>query len=262
MERRPRVHGGSLSGGSVQAFALVWVAPGSSWRNTDGSLTGGGVVPLSVALAAFASTVTARTAYGAAVRWFSLALVGQAATLQLIDAGHLLRYQHYRPLETLASEQPEFLAVLAVQAILVVVALLRWDGRAWSRMAPLSRPRRAVALLLSVATAATVSPNPLSYVSELSFAASLQVRALATILLGALALPDSCVDWAERTTTRLFGPAPRPRGVRMAGIGSVGSQAQRPRSLRRHSPSSATSDIRTCPTRSFTFCTPATLLRA
>jgi 4-amino-4-deoxy-L-arabinose transferase-like glycosyltransferase len=164
------------------------------------------VVPLSVALAAFAGIVTARTSYGGAVRWFSLALVGQAATLQLIDAGHLLRYQHYRPLATLASEQPEFLAFLAVQAILVVLALLRWGGRAWSRMAPLSRPRLAVALLLSVATAATVSPSPLRYVSELSFAASLQVLALATVLLGALALPESCVDWAERTTTRLFGP--------------------------------------------------------
>ena len=33
--------------------------------------------------------------------WFALALVGQAVTLQMIGAGQLIRYQHYKPISHL-----------------------------------------------------------------------------------------------------------------------------------------------------------------
>lgn len=148
---------------------------------------------------------------GRAAGWLVLAGIGQALTLRLIDAGPLLHYQHYRPFGTIAGTHPWTLAFLVAQTLLVGVGV----GR--SRMlrdVRGTRLRFAVALALAMCTAATVSPSPTRFISELLFAAALQLLALATVGLGVWSLPEPSVGHAAGWFARVLGtddsPSPLP----------------------------------------------------
>jgi 4-amino-4-deoxy-L-arabinose transferase-like glycosyltransferase len=160
-------------------------------------------LPLAGGAAALTVAVSARTPYRTAAAWFGLALFGQAAALQLVDAGPNLHYQHYRPLGEMASRHPWLLAVLGLQALLVAAGLVRY-ARARART---GRPsvRVAAALLLSIATAATVSPSVARYLAELAFAASVQLVSIATLFLMVMALPDAALRELSARLDRLIG---------------------------------------------------------
>src|ERR1051325_2062228 len=65
-------------------------------RGAGGGLNGVFALALAAAIAILLAGWTARTWWAGAGRWLSLALAGQAAALQLIDAGIRIHYQHYR----------------------------------------------------------------------------------------------------------------------------------------------------------------------
>src|SRR5690606_37459459 len=77
---------------------ITWPLFSPLFRNEEGDLTGLVCLPLSIG----AGTIFFATARGGiwerSVFWFSIAMVGQAASLQLVNAGWQLRYQHYRPI--------------------------------------------------------------------------------------------------------------------------------------------------------------------
>ncbi len=194
---------GALLAGS--GFTL-WGIVGSPWRDAAGALTASVCLPFSVAAAAFVVAVLAHTQYSRAALWFAVAAIGQASVLQMIDAGHLLRYQHFPSLRSLAFEHPWLLTVVALQTVIVGIALVRWGCRAARGIASLSRSRLLIAVALSAVTAATVSPDPMRYVAELGFAAYLQVLGIATILLLGLSLPEGALWAVSRQLDRVFGP--------------------------------------------------------
>ena len=83
--------------GLAAAFAIVitaWMSP--HCRTPEGELSGRFAAALAAATAAALCGWTARSAWAGSGRWLALAIVGQAATLQLIDAGIRIHYQHYR----------------------------------------------------------------------------------------------------------------------------------------------------------------------
>ena len=59
-----------------------------------------------------------------AAGWLALLLAGQAATLQMVQAGPFVRYQHYPPLHRILAEtHPAALAVFLLEIIAVVWGL-------------------------------------------------------------------------------------------------------------------------------------------
>src|SRR3982074_1741694 len=79
------------------AVGLVAAAWGSSFcRNQEGDLNGHFVLVLALAGAGVLFGFTVGASWSRCGRWLALALAGQAAALQLIDAGTRIHFQHYR----------------------------------------------------------------------------------------------------------------------------------------------------------------------
>jgi 4-amino-4-deoxy-L-arabinose transferase-like glycosyltransferase len=180
---------------------LAWVFVSAHWRTSDGALVPAVVFPIACAAAACVLAITTGTAWQSAGRWLTVAIIGQAATLLMIDAGPRLHYQHFPPVKTIAATHPWLLAIVALQAGAVVVAIAR-NLAAAPRLPAL---RAAVAVVLATGTAATVSPSVSGYVAELAWAASLQVVAIVTLVLMALAVPAHALEGSKRFFDRLFG---------------------------------------------------------
>src|SRR6202140_2013823 len=88
-------------GAAVWIVTAAWGSP--FFRNDEGDLNRHFVLALAVAAAGVLFGFTAATGRRHFGRWLALALVGQAAALQLIDAGTRIHFQHYRlPPEALA----------------------------------------------------------------------------------------------------------------------------------------------------------------
>jgi hypothetical protein len=143
------------------------------------------------------------------VLWFVLLLTGQAVSLQMIDAGTRLHYQHYRPITWILAYQPWHLAFVLVQAVVVAFgfrgrwsAVRDWLGAhfRWWQLAGIA----AVFWL----TAATVSADVRRYVVELIFAAFLQTLSLGNVVLLAWSIPEPQLSAVrERLSQWLDQPA-------------------------------------------------------
>lgn len=182
---------------------VVWVFISSTWRTSDGALMPAVVFPIACAAAAAVVAITTGSAWQTAGRWLALAVVGQAASLLMIDAGPQLHYQHFPPVTTIAAAHPWLLGIVALQACIVAVAA----ARRLAKPSQLSPMRVVLAVVLATCTAATVSPSVLRYVTELAWAASLQILAIATIALVVLAVPAGALAGAQRFFSRLLGPS-------------------------------------------------------
>jgi len=150
---------------------------------------------VAVAATIFAGTVPP---WRRAALWVTVAALGHGAALSLTVAGPVSGYQHYLPFHRITNEHPWLLTLIAGQAIAVAAA---WAGR-WRRPGStgirITPWRIAAALILGTITAATVSPDVRRFVSELAFAISIQIVAIATILLAILETPGRP---AARTAT-------------------------------------------------------------
>src|ERR1700694_5477372 len=123
-------------GVAVWIVAAAWVSP--FCRTQEGDLSGHFVLASALAAASVLFGFTAGTGWSHFGRWLALALVGQAAALQLIDAGTRIHFQHYRlPPEALADPFLRW-AILAVgvQTLAVLAAICahassigRWMSR-------------------------------------------------------------------------------------------------------------------------------------
>ncbi|MBC7789969.1 MAG: glycosyltransferase family 39 protein [Anaerolineae bacterium] len=137
--------------------------------------------------------------------WLGLAIVGEIARLQLIDAGPLVSYQHYKKVGELFSEAPVATIIVALQGLLAIVGIARlwprirdWMGTAYPGW------RAVAALALFAVFAATLSKSPVVFAVELVMAAIIQVIALATIVLAAAALPAGAVATITERVRRLL----------------------------------------------------------
>lgn len=176
----------------------------------------GSIAPITVAAGAALLTIAwaARRNALAAGAWFAAGLLGQAVSLQLINAGPTVSYQHYRPLTVLIEQYPaQLLAILALLTALALSAprLLPVARKLVRRM---SRGALLVVTAGFILTAATLSRQPAAYLIELCGAAAIQLLALGTVAMAVVSLPEEVALRLRRRIDRLLeGPAGGPAGV-------------------------------------------------
>ncbi|MCA9973916.1 MAG: hypothetical protein KC425_27075, partial [Anaerolineales bacterium] len=124
--------------------AWVWAFRGAAFRDAEGLATGLITFPLAAGLALGLAGLALGRRWQTFGLWLALALVGQAATLQLIAAGPALRYQHYRPLEA----HPLPLLVLLLQTLLVLAHIRPHLRAAWRGLRRRFRPWQLALLAL------------------------------------------------------------------------------------------------------------------
>src|SRR3989304_6823212 len=169
---------------------FAWAYSDSRFRDAEGFLDGGFclVIAVGVALIILGCAVVGRLKRFAF--WFALAFGGQAVALQMIEAGPLIRYQHYKSFDRLLTETHPLLPIyLVVQTALVVVGFrTRWPNiRAWIGRTFKVWQLLGVGLVFFLSSA-TVSREIPVYVAELCFAAFVQIVNLGTIALMVWAL--------------------------------------------------------------------------
>ena len=196
--------------------AAFWTAP--FCRTPEGAFNGCFPLGLAAAAAVLLAGWTAFTVWAQAVRWLALALAGQAAALQLMDAGIRIHYQHYRlPAEAVADPVLRWmLASIALQTLVVAFGLFlrRQAIFAW-------RPssRQAVLILIGFAAcgcvAAAVSRDPRFYVAEVTMAAFIQLVNAGNIVLFACSLPNGTLKRLGQRFDSVLGDAAEPGPLKL-----------------------------------------------
>lgn len=190
---------------------LTWGLLDPRFGDAEGVPTGAICLPVSLAAASAVAGLAWRSQWRRPALWFALALSGQAVSLQLIDAGPRLHYQHYYALTWILGYQPWHLAFLLFQAVAVALGLRgQWDlVRGW-----LLRNLRWWQLIGIAAvfwlTAATVSPDVRRYIVELGFAAFLQTVNLGNVILLVGSLPGGALDRLHKWLHARLDPQPGP----------------------------------------------------
>jgi hypothetical protein len=128
--------------------------------------------------------------------WFALALAGQAVALQMIEAGHIVRYQHYRSVMSLLSGENIFLLVfIVVQSTCVLLGLRNSYKKIWEWI---MRAFRKWQLLIIGAvfffTSASLSRDIPRYAEELFFASFIQLVNLGNIILMVSSIPKDILQ--------------------------------------------------------------------
>jgi 4-amino-4-deoxy-L-arabinose transferase-like glycosyltransferase len=206
---------------SCGIFLLAWAFRDSRFRDAEGFVSGAFCLPITASIALFILGAAITTSLRRPAFWFALAMVGQAVSLQLINAGHALRYQHYQPFgRHLMEAHPLILLFIALQTVLVAAgfkahfATMRaWIGRNFKTWQIL-----AVGLIFFLCSA-TVSREVRVYLAELPFAAFLQTLNLANIVLLVLALPRDAFVWSKRMFDALLGGSEKEESEQRKGLG-------------------------------------------
>ncbi len=186
---------------------IIWALAVPGFRDSEGNLIGTICLPLSAGVGVVFLGVMLSSSLAQAAFWLALALIGQAADLQMIRAGKTMSYQHYRLLDTLTAETPPLvLLIVALQIAIVLAALIVQRKRIWTWL----REHFKLWQILGIAAvtslfAATVSHQLSVYLQELVLAAFLQLVSLGNILLAALSIPAGSLVRLRQKIDRLWG---------------------------------------------------------
>lgn len=185
---------------------LIWALSDSRFRDAEGFVRGVVCLPIAAAIALGLLGYSLGKAWRSAAAWMSLALFGQAVSLQMIEAGQAIHYQHYRPIGVLLASSPWLPALLAIQTAAVLIGLRgRWAAiKSW-----LSRNFKLWQLIGVAAvffvTSATVSREISLYLEELPLAAFIQTVNLLNLVLAVWAIPESVLTAWRSRVERLTG---------------------------------------------------------
>ncbi len=177
------------------------------FRDPEGHFGANVGIPLAIAIASCLVSIAWNGDYRRGSLWLGLLIVGQAATLQLIDAGRVIHYQHYFPFPQLFTTAPHWALVLTVGYALVV-GLGLWKRRDALRTAVRHGRRSRWWVILSVAfllTSATLSRSVAVYGGELVFATLLQAISLGAVYLLATDLPSTALNGFRSRFVGLVG---------------------------------------------------------
>jgi 4-amino-4-deoxy-L-arabinose transferase-like glycosyltransferase len=183
------------------AGCIIWSFAGIRFRDAEGVFKGSVCMPLAlgVALIILGSAVVGRLRRCAF--WFSLALAGQAVTLQIIDAGTAMKYQHARPFN-----HPVFVAFLGLQTVFVAVGYRNRASLVWSWIRLHFKAWQLLGIgLLFVLSSATVAADTSAYLRELPYAAFMQAVSLANIVLAVWTVPADTITGLKRRFEKFFG---------------------------------------------------------
>jgi len=193
--------------GGLAMFLVVWAYWGVQFRDAEGFLEGSFCLPLSIGITLMTLACAMNTSLNRFAFWFALALIGQATTLQMIQAGSMLRYQHYKPLNQLLFEtHPLLLVFLLVQTAFVLFALAghREKIYIWIKRT-LNLWQFSAVVLAFILSSAIVSHQLSIYISELFFAGAVQAVNLGNIVLMVRAFPEDRLAALKGKFTKLLG---------------------------------------------------------
>jgi hypothetical protein len=192
----------------VSSLSLfTWALLDYRFRDAEGNLRGIFCLPVALGLVLIVLGWAVVGNWRRFGFWLALAVLGQATSLQLIDAGPALHYQHYEPFGVLSTGiYPLLLLVIAAQAAFVSVGFKgRWSKIvAWVRLSFKTWQIAGVGLFFLVSGAA-VQRDPSLYIGDLLLAAVVQVLNLGTIVLMVWAMPDQAIAWCKQKIETLFG---------------------------------------------------------
>ena len=187
---------------------MFWAASDPRFRDAEGFFDTPFCLPLACSVACLPLGWAVDRRWRRFCLWITLALLSQAAGLQLIDAGPRIHYQHYlRWDELLGGAHRLILLFLGLQTACVVLGL--WGCRraisSWLRRT--FRPWGLIAIgAVFWLPAAAVSRDVNFYLGELAWAACLQTVNLGNIVLATWSFPSEVLgNWKARWD-RLFGP--------------------------------------------------------
>ncbi|MBP6820346.1 MAG: glycosyltransferase family 39 protein [Acidobacteria bacterium] len=186
--------------GLLAIACLIWSLTDSRFRDAEGFVRGGVCLPIATAVALGLLSYALGKAWRTAAVWLAVALVGQAAALQMIEAGQHIKYQHYRPLGVLLASSPWLLALLALQTVAVLIGFRgRWGQvKSWFSRNYKFWQLAGLALVFFITTA-TVSREVRLYVQELPLAAFIQTINLLNLILAVWSIPESTLTaWRSR----------------------------------------------------------------
>jgi hypothetical protein len=124
--------------------------------------------------------------------WFAAAILGQAASLQLVHAGPAVGYQHYLDVAAIARQQPvSLVALVALGLAVAVAAARRWGAiREWVARY-FSRGSAILLAGMAFLTSATLSRHASAYVAELIVASVVQLIILGAVTTAVVSLPEA-----------------------------------------------------------------------
>jgi len=185
----------AISGLVIACGLTAWALFDARFRDAGGTLSGSACLPISIGVAAGVLIFSFPTGWRRTGAWLALAISGNAAGLQMIDAGRQIGYQHLKAIPGVFNSSPETLAIFALQVILVSTGLIMNADRIRRIATSLFRPWQvALFCLIIFVTAATVSRTIGDYLIELPSAALIQFVNLINILLAVMALPESAIE--------------------------------------------------------------------
>ena len=200
-------HAGRFALWATGLALLLWVALTTQFRDGAGFPTAQVLPPLAGGAALLIIGWAIGRGGTISALWLGVALVGQATTLQLVNAGPTVSYQHYRSLDqVLAEVNPIILAFFVFQISAVLIALAFRGRRILTWLTSSFRPWQ---LLLFAGAfylfAAVVSQDIPLFITELIFAGAVQTVTLVTIVMVAWTLPEGASAAIKRRIDGIFG---------------------------------------------------------
>jgi hypothetical protein len=184
-------------GGLVGAFWLPW------FRDAEGFLDPSVCLLFSLTAASCLLAAAWRNRLRQAAAWFALLIICQGLSLQLIDAGNSVHYQHYRLIQGVSTTRDAVLLALMLLPILAVAIGFRtkiWMVATWMT-ANFGKTRILLVALILVALGIFPSREPHAFAIELLASGIITATQLACLLLGLMAIPSDLLSaWNKRIT--------------------------------------------------------------
>lgn len=201
---------------TLATVVLVWAFTDQRFRDLEGLPTGRICLPIAASFTFIALSWAAEGRWRKFACWLSLLLIGQAAALQLIEAGNLIRYQHYRPVgPTLATLQVLLWILFLTQTVLVARGIgRRWTAiRVWLNQHFKFWQFAGVGLIFVLSSTALSREVPV-YIAEVCFATFVQSVSLGNVVLLAWAFPQDRLTWVKQIVRFFEKDGESGKGVR------------------------------------------------
>jgi len=179
------------------------------FRDGEGILSGSVCLPLAAGLALAVCGATVAGVWRRFGLWLALTLLGQAATLQLIDAGRRIHYQHYLPLDgNLFQNHLVPLLIVTAQAAIAGTAFVHYRKPFFGWIRANFRPWTLFLIGAGFTLSSTAaSADPAMHVQETIFGTILQAVNLVTLLMAAASLPAAGIPpWKARLECWIASP--------------------------------------------------------
>ncbi len=212
-----------LAGALLLASSLI----SGEFRDGEGALNGRFVLALSGGIGLIFLGCLAGTSWRSFAAWFSVTLIEESVALQMIDAGRLIHFQHYRSFSDLLQFHALELALVLIQTLVVGYCIGRHlrEIRSWVR-AKIKTWQLAVAITFLIFAGAAVTPEAGIYIFSLAMGAWIQILSLGTLILMVWSVPESALGWFSSRLTAVMGESigdveKRPRVDRFAVIAAI-----------------------------------------